>query len=479
MTPRRPFGISPGQIDSGGVPGGGTLRTDSYPRMSSGNATSYPMPIQSSAMHNSVSAPMLSSMTPTMPPPVVPQQVRAPMIGGAGVQDQIATGQMKIKAAQNIRDNPGTSAPPQHISSSNGISDQVARQMYKVAMDNNKGDLAAGEAEFHQTMASHNVNGKALLEHWHGAPQTSFPMTPATTSVQSTPYSMLGTDKAGGTAPPMMPSGYVNAASTSPPMFGPKSGYTPLGHDMQLPSTAETVRASTTQGAAESRNMLPLLATRDRNQIHYTPQDAQRNRANEADRLQIVGEQQINNAPPTDREQFQAGTEIANTAASIPGQIVASRNQTAKDIAGARDQSQERIAQGHDKAHVDASKNRGGAGGGVTPQVLQATLGHFSQATVPDGKGGIRFATPEEATRLAYGFHGMQPPSTQPSGAPATQPSTQPTAQPTAQAAPATQPSDPYDAGGMVKVISPEGQPGNIPANAVDAAIKRGFKRAG
>lgn len=262
-----------------------------------------------------------------------PQDNSAPVVSGSA---PAATPAPTVAAATNT-----AITQPQRLSAKNGISDQVARQMYKVAMSQNPNDLAAGEQQFHETMAKYGVNGKALLDHWHGAPQTDFMTSPAVMKTTSTPYSMLGTDKSGGTPPPGMPTGQVNNVSIAPATFGPKPGYTALPTGSGIAPTARLDKNDQVYGQIRDDYQAPFgsnardLAVAPILNHGPTPD-------------QVAGAKAVlNSLPPTERERFNANVDAAKAAAQAPLAKV-----------GLQNQGRETVAQTNADARRDATSTR-------------------------------------------------------------------------------------------------------------------------
>lgn len=261
----------------------------------------------------------------------------APMIGGSHPGDFGVTGAMKVRSADYIRDSAPNMSAPQAISTQNGMSDQMLRQMWQNLKTTMPGaDENALVREFHNRAGKYGVNGGKWLEDQNkaggGQVQTEYvngqTITPSAPGV---PLNMLGPDRAGGTMPPGFAASERGMAfgghgERSAPIIGPKQGYSPVPEGYTNPVQPQS---------------------------RFTAADATRSRNMEADRMQIVGEGQMNAAPVTGREAFQTGAEIAQTAADQPARVQAGRDQTARDIAA-----------GRDKALVDAAKARGGGAGG-------------------------------------------------------------------------------------------------------------------
>lgn len=136
-------------------------------------------------------------------------------------------------------------------SASMTLTDQQARAMYKTAMAANPGNLPAGQKQFHDTVAKYGVNGHALLDTWHGAPQTDFVRGFSETApqpIKDQPYASgaqtgktvdgravmvdANGQQVGGTMMQQSP-----IPPTRTPVMGPKSGYDPLpARDMIAPT---------------------------------------------------------------------------------------------------------------------------------------------------------------------------------------------------------------------------------------------------
>lgn len=322
-----------------------------------------------------------------------PLAPRVGMAGGASPADYAATADAQRRSMARLESSP---LPPiNHMNAANGmISDQVARQMFQVATNQNPGDAAAAQRQFHETMAKYGVNGKALLDQWHGTPQTQFMRTPATVQVDRIPYNMLGTDKSGGNmlpgagivpAPsPVTPGGSLYVPrGVQPATYGPKPGFTPL------PSSVVMAPTQKLDPGEDQR----LGQIRDQYQAPYTQEDLQRVRQAELDRLATSAKAHDLAAPVTEREVFDAGNQLAQ-----------------KQIDAA--------ASGRTVYHV------GDGRGGVTGQTRAADRVAFfkglSGERVDDGKGGTRRMTYREKMDSVNSFFGPDQPEPASDSAPAT-----------------------------------------------------------
>ena len=302
------------------------------------------------------------------------------------------------------------------ISATNGMSMQNAKLAYKNAIAQNPNDLSAGEQQFHEEMAKYGLNGPALLEAWHGTPQTSFRTGSTTAPGYSLPMSLVGTDKSGGTPPPGFIADERGQSLVDPgmsyPKFGNDPGYSTIGPDFRLPDTAGlTSTAAAKSGAVskQSANLIPLARIRDAAQKPGTQADADKAQHDFGQSLVRVGESQVSQAPVSDRERFQGGVDVAQANANA-------------------------IAQGRNVYHVGT-----GTGAGVTGTARYADRVAFMKSLanerVDDGKGGTRKMTYDEkhnATKEFFGdgaapaASGVATPPAQPPAATGGTPSAQP-----------------------------------------------------
>lgn len=508
------------------------------------NYTTPAAPRATRTRNNATSSILSNAAAPVAPGRASNQS--SPMTGGSRPIDRAATGGANIDAgnrmiAQAAQGNPAYGGPPslpgspggfnpiqplpintapmpfqaaQRLNAKNGISDQVSRQMYKVAMDANPGNPAAGEQQFHETMAKYGVSGHALLDKWGGAPQTQV-VTPGAVTVNRTPYDLLGTDKSGGTQPPGMPGGSVYNATVAAPTVGPIPGYT------ELP--ANTGIAATNKLQPSDQN---LGRIRDINQAPYTAEQEIQNRANEGANLVRAGEQKLNNAPLTPREIYQGQQNLAQAAVQAPlvnseikagGQVGAaearatgaekvaetngqtkttttdSTNTSKENIAAGNNKSKETIDANNNTTRVttakmrkdaltetqqlknlgayDASKVRGAIGGKpgdpVTAQ-QKVFISAFAKTAAMDENLNPRKVEDRiaEAQKIVQAGAG--------GAAPSTQPATQPAAQPDAATHPVTNQPIPQGA-----TPNPDGSITRSGKRYVRDQVNQGWRKAG
>lgn len=115
-------------------------------------------------------------LTPRSPSPHFAAEQRgkiargiAPQIGTAE-RPSLAPGERNLATGLTSADARSNNANFHSNSASMVVTDQQARAMYKTAIGANPGNLAAGQKQFHDTMAKYGVNGHALLDTWPRAP---------------------------------------------------------------------------------------------------------------------------------------------------------------------------------------------------------------------------------------------------------------------------------------------------------------------
>jgi hypothetical protein len=127
--------------------------------------------------------------------------------------------------------------------------------------------------------------------------------------------------------------------------------------------------------------MKPALAIRDKAQAPLTTADAQRAQNMEAGNVAESGAAHIAASPVTPREQFQAGTQIAETAAGQPLAVANTRANAVTDAAAIN-------AQGRVDAAKETAKGKtGGAAGGskqVSPANVITLYGRVAGIRVPN-----------------------------------------------------------------------------------------------
>lgn len=277
--------------------------------------------------------------SPPMMPSVKASLQSAPMQSPGAMQDRMNMGLIK----QNVE--LPTPEPTTRLASqagtSSGVSEQNLHQMYTTIQQQHPTLTPKDHAAmFNDTAARYGYNGAALLDKWGGqgiANTSQFPTgeTTQTPAVPGMPVSMLGSANSAGNSiaarvpgmsssqagmsvgglPPGMPMAKMGPMQgmTTPPM-STVLGQTPV------PGMAPTTSSSSVNRAFANDNqgMANLYATRDNATTPVPQADQARIARNDQTRVRALGDSEIANTPPTPREQFNTGTQLATAAIQQP-----------------------------------------------------------------------------------------------------------------------------------------------------------------
>lgn len=287
---------------------------------------------------------------------------------------------------------------------------------------------------------------------------------------------MMGINQPGYTPLRTMSNGYTTQPRNSSPMLSDSGSSQPATPMMSSPPSAPIIDPSQLPQFPKSENML-------QNAIDVPV------RAAEAKGQSVVDAQTARGQGMLDvqKEKDASGERQTTTKANATTQAAATNTQGRIEIGKGNNAATVTVGKGHDAATTQAAgiraaaPGRGGVTGQVRPTDLNQAFAHFQNIPVPNeafdktkpagvNNARTRFPTAEEATAMAYAFHGMKPPTTQSSAGAAPAATPGPVTRPSTE--PATDPSE-----NTVPMIRPDGTPVHVHPEDVQGAIQNGYKQ--